>query len=146
MPLYLKDITCNSCYDPAVDTVLNPAAWSDQAAGIFGAGAAYYNDFRGKRRPVESMSFPKRFPIKSFPILGERTTFSIRAGFFNVFNRLLSVSDPSTGSPSNPPTRNAQGLLTEGFGFMNYLAVSTSNQNNTCPANRSGQIVARLEF
>ncbi len=146
VPLYLKDINCHGCFDPTVDTVLNPAAWTDQTAGVFGSGAVYYNDFRGKRRPVESMSFGKSFPIKSFPFLGERTSFSIRAEFFNIFNRLLLVSDPGTGSPSNPPTRNAAGQLTGGFGFMNYLAVSTNNQNNTYPANRSGQIVVRLSF
>ena len=86
VPLYLKDINCHGCFDPTVDTVLNPAAWTDQAAGVFGTGAVYYNDFRGKRRPVESMSFGKSFPIKGFPFLGERTSFSIRAEFFNLFD------------------------------------------------------------
>jgi hypothetical protein len=78
--------------------------------------------------------------------MGERTTCSIRAEVFNVFNQVLPVSDPSTGRPSNPATRNAEGMLTGGFGFMNYLAVNTNNQNNSYPAIRSGQIVARFEF
>jgi hypothetical protein len=71
--------------------------------------------------------------------------FSIRGEFFNPLNRLELVSDPSTGSPSNPPTRS-NNMLTGGFGFMNYLAVSTNNQNNVYPTVRSGQIVARFEF
>jgi hypothetical protein len=139
-PLYLKDLNCH-CIDYTQDTVLNPAAWTDQAAGVWGSGSAYFNDFRGQRRPVESIAIGKRFVI-----LRERNmAFSIRGEFFNPLNRLELVSDPSTGSPSNPPTRS-NGLLTGGFGFMNYLAASTNNQNNTYPTVRSGQIVARFEF
>ena len=72
VPLYLTDVNCH-CIDPTQETVLNPAAWTDQATGIYGTGAAYYSDFRGQRRPVESLSLGKRFPIR------ERMSFSIRA-------------------------------------------------------------------
>jgi hypothetical protein len=138
--LYLKDLNCH-CIDYTQETVLNPAAWTDQAPGVWGTGTVYYSDFRGQRRPVESVAFGKRFPISR-----ERgIAFSIRAEFFNPLNRMELVSDPSTASPSNPPTRSG-GMLTGGFGFMNYLAVSTNNQNNTYPSVRSGQIVARFEF
>ena len=63
VPLYLKNLNCG-CIDPTQETVLNPAAWVDQAAGVFGTGTVYYSDFRGQRRPVESMSLGKRFPIR----------------------------------------------------------------------------------
>jgi hypothetical protein len=137
-PLYLKDLNCG-CIDPTQQTVLNPAAWTDQAAGVFGTGTAYYGDFRGQRRPVESLSLAKRFPIR------ERMSLSIRAEFFNPFNRNEVVSDPSTGSPSNPPTRS-NGVLTGGFGYMNYTAISSNAVGGTLPAPRTGQIVARFEF
>jgi hypothetical protein len=137
-PLYLKDLNCG-CIDPTQQTVLNPAAWADQATGIFGTGTVYYNDFRGQRRPVESLSLGKRFPIR------ERAAFSIRAEFFNPFNRMEVVSDPSTGSPSNPPTRS-NGVLTGGFGYMNYTAISSNAVGGTLPGPRTGQIVARFEF
>jgi len=137
-PLYLKDLNCG-CIDPTQQTVLNPAAWTDQAAGVFGTGTVYYNDFRGQRRPVESMSLGKKFPFR------ERMSLSIRAEFFNPFNRNEVVSDPSTGSPSNPPTRSG-GVLTGGFGYMNYTAISSNAVGGTLPAPRTGQIVARFEF
>jgi hypothetical protein len=88
---------------------------------------------------VESLSLGKRFLIK------ERMSLSIRAEFFNPFNRLESVSDPSTGSPSNPPTRS-NGVLTGGFGYLNYTAVSSNSVTGTIPSPRTGQIVARFEF
>jgi hypothetical protein len=138
-PLYLKDLNCG-CIDPTQETVLNPAAWADQSAGVWGTSTHYYSDFRGQRRPVESISLGKRFPIR------ERLVFSIRAEFFNPFNRNEVVSDPSTGSPSNPPTRDKNGLLTGGFGYMNYTAITSNAVGGTLPAPRTGQIVARIEF
>ncbi|MDQ2899674.1 MAG: hypothetical protein M3Y07_07715, partial [Acidobacteriota bacterium] len=137
-PLYLKNLNCG-CIDPTQQTVLNPAAWTDQAPGVFGSGAVYYNDFRGQRRPVESISLGKRIPIR------ENMIFSIRAEFFNPFNRLESISDPSTGSPSNPPTRS-NGVLTGGFGYLNYTAITSNSVGGNIPSPRTGQIVARFEF
>jgi hypothetical protein len=141
VPLYLTDLNCG-CLKPDVSTVLNPAAWTDAPLGAFGAQQTYYGDFRGQRRPSESLSFGKRFAF------GERTrkAFTIRAEFFNVFNRLVSLPDPGTGNPQTAPTRNAQGLLTGGFGFVNFNAIDSNNQNNVYPAPRTGQIVARIEF
>ncbi len=91
-------------------------------------------------RPVESASIGKRFSIR------ENVLLSIRAEFFNIFNRNEVVSDPSTGSPSNPPTRDGQGRLTGGFGYMNYTAVTSNSVGGTLPAPPTGQIVARFEF
>jgi hypothetical protein len=71
---------------------------------------------------------------------------SIRVEFFNVFNRMVSLPDPSTSAPQTAPTRNAQGVLTGGFGFVNYTQISTNNQANSYPAPRSGQFNVRFEF
>jgi hypothetical protein len=136
--LYLKDI--NGKVDPTQDIVLNPAAWVDQPVGVWGSGAVYYSDFRGKRRPVESINIGKRFPFH-----GERVVMSLRAEFFNIFNRMEVTNDPSTGSPSNPPTRN-NGLLTGGFGYMNYTNVTSNSVGGSLPAPRNGQVVIRIEF
>ncbi|MCX6604187.1 MAG: TonB-dependent receptor, partial [Acidobacteria bacterium] len=96
VPLYLKDINCG-CIDPSQETVLNPAAWQDQTAGVPGSNIAYFNDFRGQRRPIISGGIGKEFRIQ------EKVTMSLRAEFFNLLNQNLSISDPSTGSPAPPP-------------------------------------------
>ena len=80
-PLFLHNLNCG-CYDPNTQLVLNPAAWTDAGAGQWGTAAAYYEDYRYQRRPLESMSLGKRFPIK------ERMVFSIRVELFNIFNRV----------------------------------------------------------
>lgn len=138
-PLYLKNPNCG-CYDPTKETILNPAAWADQAPGVWGTAAVYYNDFRGQRRPSESMSIGKVFPLAQ-----ERVKINFRAEFFNIFNRNVSLPNPSTGAPGTPPTFS-NGLLTGGFGFVNYTAITTNNQNNAYPSPRAGQMVLRLTF
>ena len=137
--LYLKDINCG-CFDPTTETILNPAAWSDQAQGVFGSGTVYYSDFRGQRRPVESVNFGKKFPIR------ERMALSIRAEVFNPMNRLEVLSEPSTGSPATAPTRSPAGLLTGGFGYVNYTAITSNSTAGNFPSPRTAQIVARFEF
>jgi hypothetical protein len=141
VPLYTKDLNCG-CIHPEYDTVLNPAAWVDAPLGVFGAQQMFYGDFRGQRRPAESLSFGKRFAF------GERTrkSLTIRAEFFNIFNRLVSLPDPVTSNPQTAATRNGQGVLTGGFGFVNFNAIDSNNQNNAYPAPRTGQLVARFEF
>ena len=70
-----------------------------------------------------------------------------RAEFFNVFNRQVSLPDPVINvSPQLAPTRNTANQLTGGFGFVNYTAINSNNQNNVYPAPRTGQIVARFQF
>jgi hypothetical protein len=137
--LYLKDINCG-CFDPTTETVLNPKAWSDQAQGVFGSGTVYYSDFRGQRRPVESLNFGKKFPIR------ERMSLGIRAEVFNPFNRLEVLSEPATGSPATAPTRSPAGLLTGGFGYVNYTAITSNTTAGNFPSPRTMQIVARFEF
>ncbi len=139
VPLYLKDINCG-CIDPTQETVLNPAAWQNQTAGVPGSNVVYYNDFRGQRRPVISGGIGKVFNLR------EGVSFSVRAEFFNLFNMMLALGNPSTGSPQTPPTRSNAGLLTGGFGYMNYTGIAANSVSSTVPTPRTGQIVARIQF
>ncbi|MCX6633315.1 MAG: TonB-dependent receptor [Candidatus Solibacter sp.] len=138
VPLYLMDI--NSSIDPTQQTVLNPAAWQNQAAGVPGSNVAYYSDFRGQRRPAISGGIGKVFKIR------EGVSFSIRAEFFNLFNMMESLGNPSTGSPQTPPTRSNAGLLTGGFGYLNYTGIAGNSVASSLPTPRTGQIVARIQF
>ncbi|PWU10309.1 MAG: hypothetical protein C5B51_04510 [Terriglobia bacterium] len=145
-PLFLVDP--NSRFDPTKQLVLNPAAWTEPAYGTFGASAPYFNDFRWQRQPSESMAFGRIFRIK------ERATVSIRAEFQNIFNRTF-YSLPSiftTGVTTTTPTGRANslsgttGLLSSGFGYVNWVNGGTFSNTGIGPAPRSGQIVARFQF
>ncbi len=138
VPLYLKDPNCG-CIDPTEQTILNPAAWQNQAAGVPGSNVVYYNDFRAQRRPIISGSLGKSFIIR------ERMSLSIRAEFFNLFNQDLSLANPVTSSPGNPPTYS-NGKLTGGFGFLSYTGIVSNSVNSTLPTPRTGQLVARFQF
>ena len=130
VPLFLKNLNCH-CINPYSDLVLNPAAWTQPAAGQFGTAAEFYNDYRYERRPNESMSVGRIFKIR------ENMTFQLRAEFFNVFNRTY-LNNPTATNSIASTTNNAQGQLTSGFGYINPGSV----QNNP----RNGQIVARFRF
>lgn len=136
--LYLKNPNCG-CIDPTQETILNPAAWQDQAPGVPGSNIVYYNDFRSQRRPIISGGLGKEFRVR------EKMSFSLRGEFFNLFNQNLSIANPSTGSPATPPTRS-NGVLTGGFGFLNYNGIASNSVNSSLPTPRTGQIVARIEF
>jgi len=111
--------------------ILNPAAWTNPAAGQFGSGT-YYNDFRAQRRPVENLAIGRRFPIK------EKASLSLRIEFANLFNR-TEMNDPTSTNPQAAQTRNAAGQTTAGFGYLNTLGT-------TFGPPRQGQIVARFRF
>ena len=128
-PLFLKDLNCH-CFDPNKDLMLNPAAWQDVPAGEWGYSAAYYNDYRFARRPDEQLSIGRIFSVK------EGLTLQFRAEFFNAFNRLW-FANPSSGNPFVTTTRDQQGNLTNGFGWINPLSSGTP---------RNGQMVIRLQF
>ncbi len=111
----------------------------------------------GGRRPREKHPVIQRFPgsapsgyllgespEKIFPIK-ERAKFSIRAEFFNVLNQDLALGNPSTSSPGNPLTYQ-NGLITGGFGTMNYTGLTSNSVNSTLPTPRTGQLVARFDF
>lgn len=129
-PLFTKDLNCTSCFDPNKDFVLNPAAWSDPLPGEFGTGAAYYNDYRYRRTPNESMSLERIFRF------GERMSLSLRADFTNVLNR-IRVPNPTSTNAMATQTRDKNGKPTAGFGYIN-----TANASGA----RSGQMVIRLRF
>lgn len=130
-PLYTKDLNARDSIDPFKDLVLNPKAWADPAPGEWGTSAVYYGDYRTARRPDEQFSFGKLFRIK------ERMNFSIRAEFFNVFNRTY-MNDPSSGNFQEAIRYDSAGNVISGFGRINPGSVYSPP--------RSGQLVARFQF
>ncbi len=129
-PLFLKDLNCH-CIDPNKDFVLNPDAWSDPAAGQFGTAAAYYSDYRYARRPDEQINIGREFRIK------EGIVFSVRAEFFNVFNRTF-MNNPDVANAQTTQKTNSQGIPISGFGRINSGSVFSDPRN--------GQLVARITF
>ena len=127
-PLYLTAI--NGPIDPNKQFVLNPAAWSDPAPGQWGFSAPYYSDYRNRRSPNEQFSMGRIFRFR------EKMTFELRAEFFNAFNRLLLPGVTSTNALATQ-TRNAAGVPTSGFGYMN---------SNSAGGQRNGQLLARFQF
>jgi hypothetical protein len=122
--------------NPRTTFFLNPAAWADPAPGTYATSKPYYNDFRGPRYPSEQLGVGKAFDIK------EGLKFSLRADFFNVFNRWAYPGLNNTGNPFQAPQYNSDGSIANGFGF---LGNSISNAGGNF-APRSGEIVARIEF
>jgi hypothetical protein len=125
-------------FDPTRTLALNPAAWTDAAAGQFGTAAPYYNDYRWQRQPQESMSLGRNFVLHR----DRAIVLNVRAELFNVFNRTF-LSSPTATNPAAPTTClgacNTGAALNAGYGFIN-----TFNGAGTQP--RTGQIVARFTF
>jgi Carboxypeptidase regulatory-like domain len=151
-PLYITNPNCN-CVNPTGQFILNPAAWANPVAGQWGTSAPYYSDFRGPRRPAESMSLGRTFRIR------EKKTLEVRAEFFNIFNRVYlntatstspqgnrgcTITTPTAGLPSSVtvPTGSfscpAGYSSPSGFGAVSYTSLNTQPRN--------GQIVARFTF
>jgi hypothetical protein len=129
-PLFLQDLNCH-CFDPNKQFVLNPAAWAAPAEGTFGNSAAFYTDYRYQRRPLENLAFGRTFRF------GEKgMTLNIRAEFTNIMNR---AQMPNPGTTLTTQTRNAAGVPTAGFGFVN-----TGTVGATTP--RQGTLVGRFTF
>ena len=146
-PLFLVDP--NSKFDPTKQLVLNPAAWVEPAYGTFGASAAYFNDYRWQRQPSESMAFGRTFGLGK----EERFRLQIRAEFQNIFNRTFYTLPTGSGATfvTTPAGHGnslsgVTGLLSSGFGYVNWLNGGAYNSLGTGPAPRSGQIVARFTF
>jgi hypothetical protein len=129
VPLYTVNINCH-CYNPSTSFVLNPAAWTDPPPGQYGTAAAYYNDYRYQRRPVENMSLARQFRIR------EGFSLQIRAEFTNIFNRTEANNPTSTNALATQTTVNGQ--TTAGFGYINTGTVFAQP--------RQGQLVARVQF
>ena len=139
--LFNVDPNCH-CFNPQTTLPLNPNAWADAAPGTFGTAAAYYNDYRWQRQPIESLSLGRNFPLAR----EGRVVLNIRAEFYNVFNRTF-LSMPSVGgfggvnSLTAPATTN--GVYTAGYGYINTTNPATPGYG---PQPRTGQIVARFTF
>lgn len=129
-PLFLKDL--NSGIDPNADFVLNPAAWAQPGPGQWGVSAPFYNDFRYQRRPNEAMNFGRNFRFR------ERLNFQARVEFTNIFNRAQPANPLATNAAATQ-TRNAAGVPTAGFGWVNANGAPGQNP-------RQGQLVLRLTF
>jgi hypothetical protein len=133
--LFLHSLNDHSV-NPRTTFFLNPAAWANPAPGTYATSKPYYGDFRGPRYPSEQLGFGKSFMIK------EDMKFSLRADFFNVFNR-WAYPNLNMGSPfATPQYDKNSGSITNGFG---YLGDSISNAGGNF-APRSGEIVARIQF
>jgi len=134
VPLFTKDLNCH-CIDPNKDFVLNPLAWSDAPAGQFGTSAAYYDDYRQQRRPVENFNFGRTFRIR------EGMTFNVRAEFTNVLNR-AEMANPTSANAQATQTRQVASdptsKITAGFGWINPSSVASPS--------RAGTIVGRFQF
>lgn len=130
-PLFLTDLNDRDSIDPFKDLVLNPKAWRDPAPGQWGTSAVYYDDYRTARRPDEQFSFGKLFRVR------ERMTLSLRAEFFNVFNRTY-MNNPDSGNAQVTPRYDAAGNVISGFGRINPGSVFSPP--------RSGQLVVRFQF
>jgi hypothetical protein len=130
VPLFTQDLNCH-CINPNKQFVLNPAAWTQPANGQFGTAAAYYNDYRYQRRPIEQMAFGRTFQLR------EGMTLQFRAEFYNVFNR-TEMNNPTSTNSAATQTVNAQGNATAGFGWINTGSLGSGP--------RQGQLVARFQF
>jgi hypothetical protein len=128
-PLFTQDLNCH-CFDPNKTFVLNPKAWVNPPAGLFGTSAAYYSDYRDRRRPAESISLAREFHVR------EKMSVQIRGEFTNMFNRTVLNSPTSTNALATQ-SQTSTGQTTAGFGFIN-------NSNTT--GQRQGQMVARFTF
>ena len=134
-PLFLHGLN-NHNVNPYTTFFLNPAAWTSPAAGTFSTSKPYYGDYRGPRYPSEQLGFGKAFDIK------EGVKFSLRADFFNVFNRWAYPGLNNTGNFAQAPQYNGDGSIANGFG---YLGNSISGAGGNF-APRTGEFVARIQF
>jgi len=151
-PFFLKNPNCG-CINPYYDQILNPAAWANPGSNTFGPGPApgfgtnglYYNNFRAARHPNENFNIGRNFRIR------ERMTFSIRAEFTNIFNR-MQIGAPSTVNPAGGLTQNKAGQYTGGFGVVNLVELANvapsfgSNTSALYTSPRQGTIIARFTF
>ena len=129
VPLFTHDLNCH-CFDPNTNFVLNPAAWTNPAAGQFGTSAPYYTDYRQQRRPQENLGFGRQFRIT------EKVSLNIRAEFTNIFNRTEMNAPTSTNALAAQTVKGTQ--PTAGFGWINTTSVAAQP--------RQGTIIARFRF
>jgi hypothetical protein len=125
----------NGQIDPTQQLLLNPAAWTEcGATATFGCGAPRYTDFRQRRSPQEDIGVGRRF------VLSDKggKFFEVRMEMYNPFNRIVFPAI-GVGNPISGATRNSNGQLTGGFGFMNVNNIATGTARNML-------VVARIAF
>jgi Carboxypeptidase regulatory-like domain len=127
-PLFLQNL--NNHKSNINQPFLNAAAWAAPAQGAYSTSKPYYNDYRQPRQPSEQLGFGKVIPFK------EDMSFSLRADFFNVFNRWVY---PNFNNSNNPAATGSGNQL---FGVM--AGSITNAGGNYAP--RSGEFVARFQF
>jgi hypothetical protein len=137
-PLTTVDLNCH-CYDPQSTFVLNPKAWADPNPGQFGSSPAYYSDYRSQRRPSENMSLGRTWSVK------ERTKFSLRIEFGNIFNRAY-VNDPTSTNAKATQTFLTSGNTGAGFGYINATSKNLSSVAPVSLSPRYGTLVGRFTF
>jgi hypothetical protein len=138
-PLYLENLNCH-CFNPNTTVVLNPASWTNPAPGQYG-GPEYNSAFRGERFPAENFGFGRQFQLR------ERMSLTVRAEFYNIFNR-VGLNNPSTSDPQAAPVcvtpSGATGACSPGEQVVSgFGAISTSSVQFY---QRTGQLVARFVF
>jgi hypothetical protein len=140
-PLFLKDPNCH-CINPTDPNglVLNKNAWKDADFGTFSQTAPYYDNYRWQRQPSEALSLGRDFHFAN----EGKVVLNVRAEFQNVFNRLFLQTPTATNPAANTTTAASTGLVTGGFGFVNYINGGTATSGGARP--RTGQIVVRLRF
>ena len=122
--------------NPRSTFFLNPAAWANPAPGTYANSKPFYGDYRGPRYPSEQLGVGKVIPIK------EGMAFSLRADFFNVFNRWAFPNLNNTSNPFQAAQYASDGSVSNGFGFFGD-GISGAGGNY---APRSGEFVARFQF
>lgn len=135
---FTQDPNCH-CFDPNTTFILNPAAWSQPAAGQFGTAAPYYNNYRWQRQPSEALSLGRTFKI------GEGKSFMVRAEFFNVFNRVVLSMPTANNAAATQNFNKTTGQTISGFGYIN-TSVTNIQTGGAVPTSRNGQIVARFQW
>ena len=132
--LYLTDP--NGKIDPTQQLMLNPAAWAECGpTATVGCGAPRYTDFRQRRTPQEDIGLGRRFVVSD---AHPGRFFEIRMEMYNPFNRIV-FPNIGVGNPITSATRNSNGQLTGGFGFMNVNNIATNTARNML-------VVARIAF
>ncbi len=127
-PLFLQNL--NNHHSDINKPFLNANAWAAPAQGTYSTSKPFYNDYRQARQPSEELGFGKNIPFK------EGVMFSLRADFFNVFNRWVY---PGFNNTSNPAATGSGNQL---FGVM--AGSITNAGGNYAP--RSGEFIARIQF
>jgi hypothetical protein len=133
--LFLHNLNSHGV-NPRTTFFLNPAAWSNPAPGTYATSKPFYGDYRGPRYPNEQLGFGKVIPLR------EGLSFSLRADFFNVFNRWAYPGLNNTSNPFQTPQYGGDGSISNGFGFFGD-GISGAGGNF---APRSGEFVARIQF